>query len=91
MKIYLSMNGNRVQGWASNRGNDNDIEIEVEDDHEVLKNPLIFTYDNQLVKDAAYQQQLIQEQEELANIPTTEQQLKLMQKAIDDMILGGML
>ncbi|WP_035350201.1 hypothetical protein [Fictibacillus gelatini] len=60
MKIYLSMNGERVQGWSSTRGNPDDIEIEVDENHEVLFNPFIFKYDTgELIKDEAYQQELI--------------------------------
>jgi hypothetical protein len=65
--------------------------MNVSNDHEVLENPFIFKVENgQLVKDEAYQQQLIQEKEERMNRQTTQQRLELIQSALDDLILGGM-
>jgi len=89
MNIFIQLQGKKVIGWGSTKGSENDIEVEVADDHEVIKNPFIFTYDNgEFKKDVVYQQQLIQEQQEQENKPSTEQQLSLMQQAIDDIILG---
>jgi hypothetical protein len=65
--------------------------MNVLNDHEVLENPFIFKVENgQLVKDEAYQQQLIQEKEERMSRQTTQQKLELIQNALDDLILGGM-
>ncbi|MGF6951865.1 hypothetical protein QF028_004370 [Neobacillus sp. B4I6] len=89
MKIFIQLNGNRVVNQGSTKGADQDIELEVAEDHEVLRNPFVFTYENgQLIKDEAYQQQLIQEKEARESEPSTEEKLELMQKAIDDIILG---
>lgn len=89
MKIFLQVQDNRVICFGYSRSTENDIEVEVAEDHEVLKNYLIFKWENgQLVKDEAFQQQLIQEKQEQENKPTTEQQLALMQQAIDGIILG---
>jgi hypothetical protein len=91
MKIYLQVVDSRVIGLGETRSSDSDIEMNVNDDHEVLKNCFIFTYTNgQLVKDEVFQEQLIQEKEEHRNKPTVDQQLALMQKALDDIILGVM-
>jgi hypothetical protein len=91
MKRFIQLDGERVIGWGSTRGSEADVEIDVADDHEVVRNPFVFTYQNgELVKDEAYQQQLIQEYEVQMNKPSVEQQLKMMQQALDDLILGGM-
>ena len=91
MKIFLYVKGNKVMGWGSTRSDETDIEIQVSPDHEVIRNPFIFTYGNgQLKKDEVYQQQLIKEQEEQSKKPTLEQRFDVLQQALDDMILGGM-
>jgi hypothetical protein len=91
MKIYLSIKDGRVIGFGSTQTSETDIEMNVLNDHEVLENPFIFKVENgQLVKDEAYQQQLIQEKEERMNRQTTQQKLELIQNALDDLILGGM-
>jgi hypothetical protein len=91
MKIYLQVQNSRVIGLGETRSADTDIEFTVNDDHEVLKNPFVFTYANgQLTKDEVFQEQQIQEKEEQRNKPTVDQQLALMQKALDDIILGVM-
>lgn len=91
MKIYLSVRDGRVIGYGSTRTNELDLEMNVPNGHEVLENPFIFKVeDGQLVKDEAYQEQLTQEKEERANRQTTAQKLELMQRALDDLILGGL-
>jgi hypothetical protein len=91
MKIYLSTKDGLVIGFGSTQTSETDIEMNVSNDHEVLENPFIFKVENgQLVKDEAYQQQLIQEKEERMNRQTTQQRLELIQSALDDLILGGM-
>lgn len=91
MKIYLSVRDGRVIGFGSTQTSESDIEMNVLNDHEVLDNPFIFKVENgQLVKDEAYQQQLIQEKAERMNRQTTQQKLELIQNALDDLILGGM-
>lgn len=95
MKIFISLDeSDRVVGWGSTRGNENDIEIEIEEDHEILRNPFVYKYENGvLIKDTVYQQQLIREKEERNNQPTVEElkeRIESMQAALDDLILGGM-
>lgn len=53
MKIFIQLfNDGSLLSYGSTRSMDSDIEIEVVDNHEVLKNPFAFKYiDNQLVKD----------------------------------------
>ncbi len=43
--IYITVDNNgRITGYGSSRGMDTDIEIQVEEDHELLDNPLIYYY-----------------------------------------------
>lgn len=95
MKIYVNIDDeNRLQGWGSTRGSEFDIELHVDENHEVLRNPFIFKYENgELIKDVEYQQQLIREREERNNQPTFEElkeRIELMQAALEYLILGGM-
>ena len=89
MKIFVQVKDGRVNGWGSTRGNATDIEMDIPSNHEMIKNPFVFTYQNgQFTKDENYQQQLVNEQEKQDNKPSIEEQLQLLQKAIDDLILG---
>ncbi|MEH7082968.1 hypothetical protein V7139_09570 [Neobacillus drentensis] len=92
MLVFLDINNeNRIVALSSTKS-DNNIEIEVPEEHEVFSVPFIFKLENgQLVKDEVYQQQLIREKEEQLNKPSVENQLELLQKALDDLILGVML
>ncbi|MED3562236.1 hypothetical protein [Bacillus xiapuensis] len=71
MEIYILVGEeNRVIDWSSTSG-DNRIKIEVEDDHEVIDNPYVFTYsDGILTKDIPYQQLLIKLDQEKSKQPT---------------------
>jgi hypothetical protein len=54
MNIFISTDENSViQGWASARGAESDIEVEVADDHPILHTlPRLFKYiDGQVIKD----------------------------------------
>ncbi|WP_147402722.1 hypothetical protein [Caldibacillus debilis] len=64
--------------------------MEVEENHEVLRNPFIFKYENgELIKDVEYQQQLIREREAIESQPTVEERIQIIQAALDELILGG--
>jgi len=92
MKIFIQVNEERVIGWGSTRGTEADVELEVEEGSEIIRNPYVYTYKNgELETDEVYRQQLNNEKEEQLKKPSIEQQLTLMQQALDDLILGGML
>jgi hypothetical protein len=92
MKIFLQVKDNRIVGWGSTRGLDTDIETEVVENHEVLKNPFIFTYQNgQLAKDETYQQQLIKEKEDQMNKPSLEEEITSLKKQNADLAFQLML
>jgi hypothetical protein len=75
LKIYISIGANnRIEGWGNTRGGDRDVEIDVADNHGVLKNPFIYTYSSGvLTKDTAYQ-------EELKNRPKPLSEIEQVQK-----------
>lgn len=79
MKVFINVGtDNRIIGWGSTKGNDSDIEVTVADDHEFLINPFIFIYSNGiLVKDEAYQQELIAQKEAETNGLTKIEELKV--------------
>lgn len=86
MRIFITLEKELVTGWGTSKGNTQDIEIGVPDNHEVLKNPFIFRYQNgQLIKDVEYQQQLIKEKEEQKNKPSLEEQISELQRKNLDM------
>lgn len=92
MKIFIQVQDGRINGWGSTKGNKNDVEIDVENNHEVLKNPFIFNYKNgHLIKDEVFQQELMQKQEELKNKPSTEQQLEQLKKENADLWYDSMM
>lgn len=74
MVIYFTLDKNsRLTGWWSNSNAvDDEIELLVDDEHEVLANPEVFKYiDGELVKDEEYQNQLLEDQK--GNLNETEQ------------------
>lgn len=92
MKVYIHVQEEgRVVSYATTRSMEQEIEVEVAEDHDFLKNPRIFRYQNkQLMRDNAYQEVLIKERQQRLSKPTVEEQLALLQKAMDDLIMGGM-
>lgn len=96
MKIYLQVQEDSfLSSWGFSKGNETEIEINVPIGHEMLQNPPSFRYyrlaNGELIKDESKQQQLIQERVERQNQPNNEKKLALLQKAVDDLILGVML
>jgi hypothetical protein len=93
MRIYISLDeNNRVQGWGSSPVNSESIEVEIDENHEVLKNPFIFKYENgEFVKDNEYQLQLIEEKERRKNKPTLEQIQNDQAALIFELVMRGVL
>lgn len=93
MLIYLSINKeNRVIGCGSTRGSSSDIEVDIPSNHEVFKNPLIYKYENgQLVKDAVYQQKLINDSKAAESQPTLREELQQLKKQNADLAYSLML
>ncbi|WP_249593634.1 hypothetical protein [Peribacillus frigoritolerans] len=72
MKVFINVGTDkRVIGYGSTRGNASDVEITVEDNHEFLKNPFIYKLiSGNLVKDTEYQQEQLEQKNEIENKPT---------------------
>lgn len=95
--IYFTLDeSGHLNGYSSTPSpNPEEISLEVEENHEVLRNPFVFKYENgELIKDVEYQQQLIREREEREKNEMSPEEMKerirLLQAALDELILGGM-
>ncbi|MYL44579.1 hypothetical protein GLV94_02885 [Virgibacillus halodenitrificans] len=67
--LFVDQNG-RVEGTSSS---DTGYSAEVDENHDVLKNPHVYKYENgNLIKDEAYQQQLIEEEQQQQSKPNKE-------------------
>ena len=78
--IYITLNENGyIDGWGSTRSSDNDIEIELDDNHEFFKTDFAcWKYENgELVFDEEKQKQLIKEYEREQNKPSESDMLTL--------------
>ena len=92
MKIYFTLDENgRLTGWQSNPSHvEGEIELEVDDDHEVLQRPMIYKYiDGELVKDEGYLEELKEEYEKEQNKPTEQERIEALENALLELILKG--
>lgn len=90
MKAFIQVQDTRIIQISDRRNVPNDIEIETDDDHEVLRNPFVYKFvDGVLLKDDAYQQYLIDQQNEISPMEKLQQEQELMRQALDELILGG--
>lgn len=69
MIIYFTLDDDGyLDGWGSVRSSDIDTKLEVEEEHEVLRNPHAFKYvDGELIKDEVKQKELIEQYEKEQN------------------------
>ncbi|MBT2727831.1 hypothetical protein J7E63_12870 [Bacillus sp. ISL-75] len=74
MKIFITANADgRIIQYGSTKSNETDIEIEVSDNHEVIRNPFVYKLvEGELVKDEAYQQELIEYKDRLTPLEQTQ-------------------
>lgn len=86
MKLYLLVNSqdNRVLGCSTTSPFiQNNVEIEVEDGHDVLDHPSNYVFvDGEIILDEVYRQQQIEAEELLKNKPKPEQEIADMWYAI---------
>ncbi|MCU6603845.1 hypothetical protein OCO53_25730 [Peribacillus frigoritolerans] len=77
MKVFFNVGqDNRILGWGSTKGSDNDVELDLPEDHEAIKNPYIFRYaDGELIKDDEWQQVQIEKQQLRKNTPSKDEQI----------------
>lgn len=90
--IYISLDENGyVDGWVSTRSSDNDIEIELDDNHEFFKTDIhCWKYeDGELVFDEERQQKLIEEYEREKNKPSELDMLALAVMELGQLIMNG--
>lgn len=79
-----------LNGWSSSRSNEREIELEVEEDHEVLRNSRIFKYvDGELIKDEERQQQLIGQYEKELNKQTETDKIAMALMDLAEILLNG--
>lgn len=89
--IYFNIVGGYLDGWSSTPSNaENEHNVDVEKDHEVLRNPEIFKYvDGELIKDEERQNELIAEAEEEKNKLSKEDMQALATMELAEIILNG--
>jgi len=78
--VYIALEENSyVDGWGSTRSSENDIEIELDDNHEFFKTDFAcWKYENgELVFDEEKQKQLTEEYEREQNKPSESDMLTL--------------
>lgn len=92
MIVYIALDENGyVNGWGSTRSSDNDIEIELDDNHEFFKTDYqCWKYvDGELVFDEEKQKQLIEEYEREKNKPSELDMLALAVMELGQLIMNG--
>ena len=91
MIVYLTLKDGYVDGWGSTRSSDNDIEIELDDNHEFFKTDFAcWKYeDGELVFDEERQQKLIEEYEREKNKPSELDMLALAVMELGQLIMNG--
>ena len=92
MKIYFTLDENgRLTGWQSNPSHvEGEIELEVDDDHEVLQRPMIYKYiDGELVKDEGYLEELKEEYEKEQSKPSELDMIALAVMELGQLIMNG--
>ncbi|MYL56208.1 hypothetical protein GLW20_01655 [Virgibacillus halodenitrificans] len=92
MKLYstLDANGHLTGAWYPPSGVPDEIEVEVPKDHEAWRNAEVFKFENgTLIKDTAYQQQLINEEQAKHEQPSDDEMNAIAIMELTKMIMGG--
>ena len=92
MKIYFTLDDDGyVNGWGSTRSTENDIELDLDDNHEFFKTDFqCWKYvDGELVFDEEKQQQLIEEYEREQNKPSETDMLALAIMELGKLVMNG--
>lgn len=90
MIVYITLDENcYVNGWGSTGLSDNDIKIELDDNHEFFKTDFAcWKYENgELVFDEEKQHQLIEEYEREQNKPSEQERIEALESALLELIL----
>ena len=91
MIVYIALDENSyVDGWGSTRSSDDDIEIELDDNHEFFKTDFAcWKYeDDELVFDEEKRDRLIAEREAEENKPNENERLEALENALLELILN---
>lgn len=91
MKYYFTIDVNSRLEYISSTKNPlvEEIEVELDETHEAVGNPFIFKYENgELIKDTAYQDELIEAEKNRENQPTKIQEIE---KAQSDLVFTLMM
>ncbi|USK77675.1 hypothetical protein [Peribacillus frigoritolerans] len=77
MKVFFHIGpDNRIKGWGDTKGSENDLELDLPKDHEALRNPYVFRYENgELIKDSDWQEIQIQKQQSRKSTPSKDVQI----------------
>jgi len=89
--VYIALDENSyVDGWGSTRSSDDDIEIELDDNHEFFKTDFAcWKYeDDELVFDEEKRDRLIAEREAEENKPNENERLEALENALLELILN---
>jgi len=92
LRIYFTFSPDGyVNGyWSIPSGIEGELSVDVDNDAEVLQVPEVFQYVNgELVKDEAYQQELIEQEEQRKNQPSDEEMNAMAIMDLASKILGG--
>ena len=92
MIVYIALDENSyVNGWGSTRSTENDIELELDDNHDFFKTDhQCWRYESgELVFDEEKRQTLIEEYEREQNKPTDKERLEALENALLELILRG--
>lgn len=91
MVIYFKLKNGYLEGYGSTPNNEEgEIKLEISDDHEVLRNPEIFKYENgELIKDEERQKQLIEESNVSENRLTDDEVNAIALMELTEMVMGG--
>ena len=92
MIVYITLDENGyVNGWSSTRSTENDIEIELDDNHEFFKTDhQCWKYENgELVFDEEKRQRLIEEYEREKNKPSELDMLALAVMELGKLVMNG--
>ena len=92
MRIYFTVDEDGyVNGWGSTRSTENDIELDLDDNHEFFKTDFAcWKYENgELVFDEERQQQLIEEYEREQNKPSELDMLALAVMELGKLVMNG--
>lgn len=90
MIINITLKDGYVDGWGSTRSSENDIEIELDDNHEFFNTDFAcWKYENgELVFDEEKQQRLINEHEVERIKPTEQERIEALESALLELILN---